>query len=369
MTHHTNIRERRLTLLLPFPVLGAAEDYGLTLASGMARRGWEVVVAHNESIDPPTSGFGVRKTAIDTDSLLDIARRLDGRPGVLHVNQVFLPALAVAALRRIHPTVVTAHTPALATRWSLRGRVLHAVARREVARWIVLSERNRQLMMDRHRVASHAISAIHPGLDEHRFRGLPNRAEARAAVGSQPGDTVVGTVGRLVDQKRHDLLIDAVALASRRVDGLKLVIVGDGELIRSVQSRAERLLPGRAILTGHRAGAVGLLAGFDVFAMSSDFEGLPFALLEAMATRRAIVTTDVQGAGEAIRDRKEGLVVPRRDPEALAEAIVTLARDKELADRLSQAARDRFFTDFTADQMIDRTEALYLEVLGRQPCA
>jgi glycosyltransferase involved in cell wall biosynthesis len=272
--------------------------------------------------------------------------------------------LAVACLGRIHPVVVTAHTPALESRLSRRGRLLQAIARGGVDRWVVLSERNRELLAGSRGLAPRAISVVFPGLPEERFGELPDELAARQGIALDPKSTCIGTVGRLSRQKRHDVLIEAFALASRQVPNLKLVIVGDGELEATTRRLAEARVPGQVNFTGYRPDAVELLPAFDIFAMSSDFEGLPFALLEAMAAGRPIVTTDVQGAGEAVRDGREGLVVPRRDPEAFARAIVTLALDGELAARLGAAARERFLAEFTADQMIDRTEALYLELLA-----
>jgi glycosyltransferase involved in cell wall biosynthesis len=285
---------------------------------------------------------------------------------MLHVNQVFLPALAVARLGRIHPVAVTAHTPALESRLSRRGRVLQTIARSGVDRWVVLSQRNRELLAASRGLAPQAISVVFPGLPEERFSELPGAPAARQSIALESKLISIGTVGRLSQQKRHDVLIEAVALASRQVPDLKLVIVGEGELEAATRRLAEERIPGQVKFTGHRSDAIELLPAFDIFAMSSDFEGLPFALLEAMAAGRAIVTTDVQGAGEAVRDEREGLVVPRRDPEALACAIVSLARDRELASRLGAAARERFLAEFTADQMIDRTEAIYLELLARR---
>jgi glycosyltransferase involved in cell wall biosynthesis len=86
-----------------------------------------------------------------------------------------------------------------------------------------------------------------------------------------------------------------------------------------------------------------------------------------MAVGLPIVTTDVQGAGEAIRHEREGLLVPRRNPEALAAAIVRLLRDRSLAQRLGEAAKARFEAEYTADRMVRATEAVYLDVLrGRR---
>jgi glycosyltransferase involved in cell wall biosynthesis len=309
----------------------------------------------------------VHTSSVDTDSVVAVTRWIAReRPRLLHLNQVFLPALAVASLGRIHPVVVTVHTPALESTLSRRGRVLQSIARNAVDRWVTLSERNRKLFAASRGLAPRAISVVFPGLPEERFRKLPSAQTARREISLEPKSTAIGTLGRLSQQKRHDVLIEAVALASRNVPDLQLVIVGEGELETATRRLAEERIPGQVTFTGYRSDAIDVLPAFDIFAMSSDFEGLPFALLEAMAAGRPIVTTDVQGAGEAVRNGREGLVVPRRDSEALAAAIVTLAQDRDLADRLGRAARERFREEFTADQMIDRTEALYLELLAER---
>jgi glycosyltransferase involved in cell wall biosynthesis len=306
----------------------------------------------------------VRASHVNTASLVAVTRWIaKEKPQLLHVNQVFLPALAVARLGRVHAVVVTAHTPALENRLSRRGRVLQAIARTGVDRWVVLSERNRELLAASRGPARGRISVIFPGLPDERFRELPDAFTARHQIALDPGAIAIGTFGRLSQQKRHDVLIEAVAIASQQLPDLKLVIVGEGELEPETRRLAEERIPGQVTFTGYRSDAIEMLPAFDIFAMSSDFEGLPFALLEAMAAGRPIVTTDVQGAGEAVRNGREGLVVPRRDPEALAEALLTLARDRELATRLGGAARERFLAEFTANQMLDRMEALYLELL------
>jgi glycosyltransferase involved in cell wall biosynthesis len=205
-------------------------------------------------------------------------------------------------------------------------------------------------------------------LPSHHFSDLPPSSEARETLGLSASGPLVGTVGRLSLQKRHDVLIDAMASASQKVPNVELAILGDGELRDETAARAQIALGERARLLGHRSDVPSVLPALDVFAMSSDFEGLPFALLEAMAVGLPIVTTDVQGAGEAIRHEREGLLVPRRDPEALAAAIVRLLRDRSLAQRLGKAAKARFETEYTADRMVRATEAVYLDVLrGRRP--
>ena len=360
---------RSLVLVLPYEVLGAAEDYMLLLADGMAERGWRVSVAH-----PLSVALGERHTrhkwrplGVPDGAMVRpwaLRRHLQAvRPDIIHINQVALAAISAGALIRPRALVVTAHNPALPHHYGLKGRLLATVVNGRPDAWIVLSDRNRALLA-RDRVRRRSIHIVPPGLPLARFNAALPRDAARQALNVRAEAFIVGTVGRLSQQKRHDVLIRALSMLTDVIPELHLVILGDGELNAETKHLATELMPGRVTLAGYRADVPTLLEAFNIFAMSSDFEGLPFALLEAMAASRAIVTTDVQGAGEAARHGREALVVPRRDPQALASAIATLARDKDLARRLGQAARERFEAEFTADLMVDRTEALYAQLLA-----
>jgi glycosyltransferase involved in cell wall biosynthesis len=286
------------------------------------------------------------------------------RPDIVHVNQVSLPAMAAAALIPRSALVITAHNPALRHEYNAKGRLLAAAVKNRPVAWIVLSDRNRRLLAD-DGVRRRSIHVIPPGLPPQRFLAPLDARTARVAL-SVPNDSfLVGTVGRLARQKRHDVLLRACAMLKARIPRLHLVIVGEGELLQETQRLADELLPGSHTFAGQRPNVPQLLPALDVFAMSSDFEGLPFALLEAMATGLPIVTTDVQGTGEAITDEVEGLLVPAQDPDALAQAIERLATDAALAQRLGLAAKTRFGEEFTTDLMVQRTEELYERILGR----
>ena len=366
---------RSVILLLPYGVLGAAEDYVLLLADGLADRGWRVFVAHPLSVPIDESRTSLAWDPIGIpDAAMVRPRALTSylrplRPDLVHVNQVVLPSIAAGTLMRDCALVVTAHNPALQHRYSLKGRALAALLTNRPDAWIVLSDRNRSLLIDEH-VRPRAIHVVPPGLPPARFDAPLSADDARASLGLPAGVFVVGTVGRLAQQKRHDVLIKAVSTLTTKIPELHLVIVGDGELREQTERLASRLIPDNVTFAGQRSDVPRLLVAFDILAMSSDFEGLPFAILEAMAAGRTIVTTDVQGAGEAVRNEREGLLVPRRDPDALATAIGRLATVPALAAKLAGAARVRFLQEFTADLMVERTEKLYLQVVaanGRRP--
>jgi glycosyltransferase involved in cell wall biosynthesis len=106
---------------------------------------------------------------------------------------------------------------------------------------------------------------------------------------------------------------------------------------------------------------------FDLFVLSSRREGLPNSILEAMAVGLSVVTTDVAGISELVRDGQTGYVVPQRDVDRLAHAMVTLVADKQLRQHMGQAGRERIKREFSFIQRLQRVEALYARILGLPP--
>jgi L-malate glycosyltransferase len=115
--------------------------------------------------------------------------------------------------------------------------------------------------------------------------------------------------------------------------------------------------------------AARLLPHFDVFVLSSVWEGMSNGLLEAMAAGRPVVATRVGGNPEVIVDGESGLLVPPRDPQALADAVLRLLRDPELARRMGAAASRRVEAEFTLPRMVHRLECLYDELLAQRAAA
>lgn len=168
------------------------------------------------------------------------------------------------------------------------------------------------------------------------------RTDALDLLGLEPGPFTVGSVGNLTQKKNQVLLIAALVLLRQHVPEARLVLVGGGpgeaELRRKIVSNG---LSGAVVLTGVRDDVPALLPAFDAFALSSRYEGLPIALLEAMAAGVAPVVTAVGGIPEVITDGRHGLLVPPEDPTALAAALDVLASDPSLRARIADAARCR----------------------------
>jgi glycosyltransferase involved in cell wall biosynthesis len=145
----------------------------------------------------------------------------------------------------------------------------------------------------------------------------------------------------------------------------RLLVVGDGPLRPALEQKAkERGLNGTVRFLGTVPGAARLLPHFNVFVLSSVWEGMSNGLLEAMAAGRPVVATRVGGNPEVVVDGETGLLVPLRDPRAMADAVLRLLRDPELARRMGEAASRRARTEFSIPRMVRRMESLYDELLA-----
>jgi glycosyltransferase involved in cell wall biosynthesis len=164
-------------------------------------------------------------------------------------------------------------------------------------------------------------------------------------------------------QKAIDVLIDAFAIVSERMPEAQLVIAGYGPMLAAWQAHAgARGLDDRVHWLGMRADQHVVISGFDVAAMSSDFEGMPLFAFECMAAGTPVVATDVGGLRDIFDGVTNGLLVPPRDPAAMADAIESLLRDGRRRTDIAARASERL-ADFTIERAVERVEALYDELL------
>ncbi|MEM8932832.1 MAG: glycosyltransferase [Acidobacteriota bacterium] len=188
-------------------------------------------------------------------------------------------------------------------------------------------------------------------------------------AGDSPGDgtLVLATVGRMAEQKAYPMLFDALdRLRADEATDWRLVMFGDGPLRVELEALAEqRRLADRIVFAGFRDDVPRWLSAVDAIVFSSIFEGLPMALLEALAAGTPVVSTRVGGIPDVLTADDEALLVPPRDPAALADAIRRLG-DPALRQRLGDAGRRRFEAELTARRMVERYETLYRETLDRR---
>jgi glycosyltransferase involved in cell wall biosynthesis len=191
-------------------------------------------------------------------------------------------------------------------------------------------------------IAAERATTVLNGIPVDRFRWSPERRhEARVRLGVPQDALLIGAVGRQVGLKNHALLIGLMPALLARHPSLRLALVGSGPLEDTLRAQAQAAgLGDRVILTGQRRDVSDLTPGFDIFAMPSLTEGLSIALLEACATRLAIVATAVGGNPEIVRDGERGLLVPPGEGPPLLEALDRLLADAPLREHLGQSACD-----------------------------
>jgi glycosyltransferase involved in cell wall biosynthesis len=169
----------------------------------------------------------------------------------------------------------------------------------------------------------------------------------------------------MTPQKAPEILVDAFAAAFRGNSTVRLLMIGDGPLESKIHRRVEQLgLRSRVILFGDGV-ATRIMPAFDVFCLSSRYEGMPYVYLEALAAGLPIVSTRVCGATTCVEPGRNGLLVPPDDATSLAAALATLADDAALRRRFG-AASAAMAARFTASQMVDQTLNVYTDVLARK---
>lgn len=210
------------------------------------------------------------------------------------------------------------------------------------------------------------VTVIRNGVAVERFLPAEDRAGARVALGLPADAPVVGTIAVFRTQKRLDLWLEAARrIAALRPD-VRFLLVGDGPLRPEVERTLDALgLRDRVTLPGLVEDVRPFLRAMDVYLVSSDFEGLPVALLEAMATGVVPVSTAVGGIPEVVSEAT-GFVVPRGDALALSQAVLAaLGAPAEERGERSRRARERITSELGVEPMMRRTEAVYRQVLGR----
>ena len=260
-----------------------------------------------------------------------------------------------------HPTSAWGQHP-LVRRFYI---LLEQIIQRITDKLIVVSPRNTEKGLADGIATPDKYITIRSGIELDRFRQPARPREAvRAELGIPLDSAVVGTVTRLSFQKAPLDFVAAVAQVAAQRPDVHFVIVGDGPLRADVEARVAALeLTERIHLTGLRRDVPDLMHSFDVFALSSLWEGLPRVLPQAMAAGLPIVATAVDGNAEAVTDGVNGRLVPPGDPTLLAQAVIEMLRDPEMMAQMGAAGRERA-GEFGAQKMVNDIAELYTRLVA-----
>jgi len=345
---------------------GGAERALVRLVCGLPRERWDPAVYVLSGPGPlagdleragiPVQGLGVR-SAWDLGVVGRLAQALKRRPPKLLQTWLYHANIAgrIAAWHARVPHVVAGIRVAeRRSRWRLWADWLTSGL---VERHVCVSASVAAFTAKRVGIPRSRIVVINNGVDVEPFRrALPI---PRAELGIPGQGPLVISVGRLDEQKGLPDLLAAWQLVAERVESARLILVGDGPLRNLVQPPPERVH-----WLGRRNDVPRLLRTCQVFVLASRWEGMPNALLEAMAAGMPIVATHVDGVRDALRDRHDGVLVRAGAPRELAEAIGAMILNADLAARYGESAARRAEREFRWEAMIAAYDALYRELVS-----
>jgi len=321
-------------------------------------------------LEAPLADAGVQVSILHKRGKCDLAairglrsliRRF--RPDILHT---WLPTAntigRLAALGRRIPVWVASERAADIWKGPLR-RWLDRRLEKHTARIICNAHALHRFLVQRIGLRAEKITVIPNGLDLAEFDEDASREPAAPAPRPHRGP-LIGSVGRLELQKGTAHLLAAMPRILSVLSDADLWIIGDGPQGPTLREQArDQGVSEHVHFLGYRSDVPALLKRLDLFVLPSLWEGLPNAALEAMAAGRAVVATRVDGTPEAVADNTTGLLVPPRDPRALADAITHLLTHPDLRSRMGAAGRERVAELFSMDAMVQRTEAVYRQLI------
>jgi glycosyltransferase involved in cell wall biosynthesis len=355
---------RVLQVITPSRLAGA-EIYVGALSQALAARGAEVVVLckkipqvvermRQAGLDVRAGGIGGKLNLLSVFRLFHMLRKERIELVNSHLSTASLMAGLAGRLSGV-PTVATVHSLNSAACFRLAG---HLIAVSQAVKKHLVGQG----------IPPERITVIYPGVDLGLFSRSGNGSVVRQELGIPPQAVVVGMVGHLSRKKGHHVLLSAAERIVAARPDCRFLIVGGGPLMDVLEQAAGNAgLGAHVIFTGFRADVRDMIEAMDIVVQPSVAgEGLPASLLQAMALCKPVVASDLSGIPEIVEQDKTGLLVTPGDAGELAEAVLKLARDGTLRAEMGSAARERAETLFDFRVSVDRTLALYEEMVERR---
>jgi len=359
---------------------GGAERQLVELATRLSRERFEPAVVVLSGPPRPPADVLVERLRQHSLPLTFLGARSvwhTGRAwrGLSHLLRDWRPALVQSFLA--HANVLGASAAHRAGVGSIVTGIRTAEQRTNWHRWL---QRRTDRFVDRHVCVSQSVAEFARRvmrLPREKLVVIPNSIDAArfAAVtplplgelGLPPGRRIILLVARLEPDKRPGWLLERMPQLARRLPQHDVVIAGRGPLDRALRRQAARLgVADRVHFVGWRPDVPRLLAAADVVVLTSAWEGMPNAMLEAMAAARPVVVTEVHGAAEVLGENAAGQLVPANDPPAFVAAVTRLAGDPTLAARLGRRNYERVVREFSVQRMVGSYAELYDSLLGEK---
>lgn len=272
----------------------------------------------------------------------------------------WVTALALATMPRSRPVVRTRHVStavnrSVATRWLYQRATRHIVTTGEALRQQLHRDNGYPLQ---------SMTSVPTGIDLNRFKPL-SRETCRTALGLSANSNLIGIVATLRDWKGHSYLFEAMAKLAARYPQWQLLVIGDGPYEPTLRAKVATLgLQSGVQFVGRQQNIPEWLNALDLFVLPSyGDEGVPQAIIQAMACGLPVISTPIGSIPEAVVDKVTGILVTPRDSKALAQAIENLITTPELRSRFSKGGQVHVREKFALEQMLDRMETVFHKVV------
>ncbi|MEV3902902.1 glycosyltransferase [Mycobacterium sp. NPDC050551] len=377
----TTARHIRVMYVVPDLRVGGAERHAVALMPNLDPAHFDtavVCIGEEGALFGELAGSAIHAVALNRNkrqavrAVRDLTREMRAfAPDVVLTRGYNAETLGriAARLARVPHSVVWVHNHGDTTPRGLIRRLADRALDRVTSAYYGLVRTQVDYLVNDLRYPAEKIHLIHNGVDPDAFDSTDDRSAIHESrIGE--ADRVVGTFAMLRPEKDHETLVRAARLVVDRLPDTKFLLVGDGATRPDIERLVVELgLTNHVVLTGARTDVPALLRAIDVFVLSSaTVECFPISLLEAMAAGRPAVCTAVGGVPEMIQEGTTGYLVPPRDPGALAERLVAVLSDRELAHRMGRAARTRVEESFSLRASVAATEHALRALVG-ESCA
>lgn len=372
------ISKKRLLFVVPSLVGGGAERAVVRIINHLNKDKYDVLLVlfedrldYQKDVDPGTKILCLnKKNKWDFFKLIFKLRRIfhDYRPDVvisfIYYANVIAFMASVFLKRRFRLVISERDNPykylyLSSVRFKLFKKWMAKFVYNNVDNIIAVSEGVRKYLEKDFNIAYGRIKVIYNGIPLKKTAEM-SQEEVEHPFFKNKDTQVIMSAGRLTEEKRFDRLIKAFSLVKEKQGDIYLIILGKGKLYRELKKLTEQLNIAESVdFVGFQANPYAWFSKADIFVLSSDSEGCPNVIIEAMACSIPVISTDCPfGPGEIIIDKKSGLLVPTMDEKKLAEAILLLSKDNDLKACFSREGKKRA-EGFTVENMVSKYEGLF----------
>lgn len=366
------LRKHKVLLVICNNRLHGTERYVVELAKNLSKELFDVYVATPETgeISEILLRYNIKELVFHNGrmnlftlkGMVNLFRLIkENKFDVVHANAGIIPAI-LGKLLGVKVNIEIKHgvhyPDEVLQRLPIRKKIHEWIKQFFVDYFIAISENDKEKIVNYFSVKEEKVKVIYNGIDEHRL--LLYRKTLDIADESSKIFITIGNIGRITFEKGHDILIEAFYKLTGVRENVRLVIIGAGDNVEAVKELIKkRNLTNKVILEGYKDNIFEFLRSFDIFVLTSRYEGVPYVILEAMSIGVPIISTKVGGIDNVLEDGRTGLLVQKDDVNGIFEAMLKLVDDSALRYKLASNAMQEV-KNYSILRMVEETSALYL---------